>query len=58
MTDIRRPPTHERRAERVTEEEAVRLMKVFECIPAKSDRDAVVEFASRLAALTSGDGMH
>jgi hypothetical protein len=56
MTNNKPLPTSARAHEPVTPEEGLRLMKVFESIPRKSDRNAVIEYAARLAQLTSGDG--
>lgn len=50
MTRIYSFPFIEQR-EPVTAEEGLRMIKVFESIPHKSNRDAVLSFAERLAQL-------
>lgn len=51
MTNIRSFPSGAPHGEPVTAEEGLRLIKTFESIPRKSDRDAVLTFAERLACL-------
>lgn len=49
MTRICSLPFIEQPREPATAEEGLRMIKTFESIPRKSDRDAVLSFAERLA---------
>ncbi|WP_170978672.1 hypothetical protein [Afipia massiliensis] len=51
MTNIRSFSVIKQSCEPVTAEEGLRMIKTFESIARKSDRDAVIAFAERLARL-------
>ena len=54
MTNIRNFPAAGRSADRFSAEEGIRMIKAFESIACKSDREAVIAFAERLAQLAIG----